>query len=201
MKTLVPTGQAQNPKALSIHQQLLDLREACRTDLRLASSPESSDQGSSKTSRNCDNIAIISCKAAILHVFVNISLLELCTNLSHHYPPNTSLDSEFSMSNADHNSGNDLKLSEDYLNLEIKGLFELAQSNFHKAARTSTLGWRRMVSTYRVICVQARKTREYHPIWDQIHQLVHGPIESDIEGKGGMRNGDPEGFKDAPCTS
>ena len=181
MKTLIPTGQSENPKVLSIHRQLLDLREACKTDLRLASGPDSSSPNLPDMSHNCDNIVIISCKAAVLHIFVNVSLLELYTNISTFCPPNRSLASDPSIPSANCDSWNRLKLSEDYLNVEINNLFGVAQRNFHKAARTSTLGWRRMVSTCRVICAQARRTRGYHSIWDQIHQLVYEPIENDIE--------------------
>lgn len=170
--------EADDPMVRSIHRKLQNLRSICKTELRVASNADSPDSKEPSIYFSCDNMAMVFCKIAMGHMMINTTLLEFYSKCSTLSPP-----ADNGIPSAESSDSDDLhvneggswigeKLSEKYLDVEIEGLFELVRSSFNKAATLSPLGWRGMMSTYRVLCAHARETLGYHQIWDRMHQLV-----------------------------
>ena len=175
MRSLDSSTGVHDPRSLVIYRQLLDLRKTCKAELRLASNADSTDSKLSSLSFSCNNLAMIFCKCATGHIMVDTTLLELYAISS------TLSTSPTEVSGTCHRSLTDHTLTKSHIDLEIEGLFELARSSFHKAAKSSPLGWRGMLSTFRVICSQAREIRGYHPVWDSYHQILNR--EGYVEGR------------------
>ncbi len=143
------------------------LRKACKIDLRLATNVDSPGTDLPAMSFSCNNLAMIFCKCALGHIMVNVALLDLYDK------DPTALPSAGDVLDTRDTLAPEEAPSREYLNLEVEGMFELARSSFTKALVASPLGWRGMVSTWRVMCSHAREARCYHPIWDRLHRLVY----------------------------
>lgn len=153
-------------------QKLYGLREEFKENLRLTSVlPDILDGGAPPASKD---YAIVFCKNALGHITVNLALLELqttyqaaldnvhCTTATPQLPP-------FPWENGV--LGPQIP-SARHLELEIDGLVELASSSFEKALLATPITSRRIVFSYRVICSQVFKQKDYHPVWDRIYAIT-----------------------------
>jgi len=156
-------------------QRLYDLREGFKQNLRLTSVlPDILDGGPPPATKE---YAIIFCKNALGHITVNLTLLELqktyqaalidvprstVTTMTPHYPPLPWENGMF---------GRNIP-SAKHLQLEIDGLVELVSSSFEKALLATPITSRRIVFSYRVICSQVFKQKDYHPVWDRIYAVI-----------------------------
>ncbi|KEF56852.1 uncharacterized protein A1O9_07042 [Exophiala aquamarina CBS 119918] len=153
-------------------QKLYHLRVGFKQNLRLTSVlPDILDGGSPPASKD---YAIIFCKNALGHITVNLALLELqrtyqAALLNVHFPTTTPPFPPLPWENSV--MGRQFPPAK-HLDLEIDGLVELVSSSFEKALLATPITSRRIVFSYRVICSQVFKQKDYHPVWDRIYAII-----------------------------
>ncbi|EXJ76969.1 hypothetical protein A1O3_10126 [Capronia epimyces CBS 606.96] len=152
MESISAGAKLASSKAPDIHRQLLQLRDEFKRHLLVAFNPETGNRELREGPDPEDNMLIVFCKDALGLILVNLALLDLYS---------------LALQDSYH-----VRLSEDYLNLEIQGLMELANSRLRRAIRASPFSCRRLISTYRAIYLDVRQGGDHHGVWDQIYAML-----------------------------
>ena len=163
-----------------ISSEIYELRQEFKQSLSATSQYSPTQPRMNDVPRLPQTYSIIFCKHALGHISVNLMLLEL-----HNMCPKDSdlqqrLSSGKSTYPEDYNGrqmSDTTHPSEQYLNTELEGLVELVASSFQKATLVTPMSCLRVVSSYRVICAQVFKQKDYHPVWNRIHTIICGPTD------------------------
>lgn len=152
-------------------QHLIELREQFKQNLRATSILPDIVGGSPPLS---EDYAIIFCKNSLGHISVNLTLLEMQDTYEA-----ALLDVPYATTHQfqqlpweNQALGGRQFPSAKELNLEIEGLVELVSSSFSRAMLATPITGRRVVFSYRVICTQMFKQKDYHSVWDRLYAII-----------------------------